>query len=74
MKKEKVKKSSSPQTDQPRTLPIKLMIPKRITLDDEGEGNLMIDEKSSKKKPAKIGHNQQRGPIKIRLSGQSLFL
>jgi len=71
MTKEKVKKSSSPQTNQLRTLPLKLMLPKRITLDDEEEGNLMIDETSSKKKPAKIGQSQQRGPIKIRLSGQS---
>lgn len=74
MKKEKVKKTtSSPQTNQPRTLPLKLLLPKRITLDDEEEGDLMIDENSTKKKPVKIGQNQQRGPIKLRLSGQYLW-
>lgn len=59
--------------------PVKLLLPKkRISLNDDDEDiPLMIDEKksSSKSKPARIGNhnNHQRGPIKLRLSG-NLFL
>lgn len=41
--------------------------------DDEDERPLMIDEKKIAK-PAKIGQNEHRGPIKIRLSGKQRAL
>lgn len=48
-------------------VPLKLVLPKKGS-DDEYDAPLMIDERMPKK-PAKIGQNQQRGPIKLRLSG-----
>ena len=48
-------------------VPLKLLIPKKGN-DEDDERPLMIDERQPKK-PAKIGQNTQRGPIKLRLSG-----
>ena len=53
-------------------VPLKLLLPQRHVIDDDREGSLVIDEKKLKK-PAKVRpHNnqQQRGPIKLRLSGE----
>ena len=57
--------------------PLKLLLPKRkieALRDDDEDKPLMIDERksSSKPKPAKIGKDSHRGPIKLRLSGESL--
>lgn len=51
----------------PNAVPLKLLLPKKGSDEDE-ERPLMIDEHKPKK-PAKIGQNNQRGPIKLRLSG-----
>jgi len=51
-------------------VPLKLLLPQRHVIDDDRDGSLVIDEKKLKK-PAKVRpHNnqQQRGPIKLRLS------
>ncbi|EFX82823.1 hypothetical protein DAPPUDRAFT_302352 [Daphnia pulex] len=50
----------------PNAVPLKLLLPKKGSDEDE-ERPLMIDEHKPKK-PAKIGQNNQRGPIKLRLS------
>lgn len=55
-------------------VPLKLLLPQRHIIDDDKEGTLVIDERKLKK-PAKIRpHNQQRGPIKLRLSGLSFIV
>ncbi len=62
---------SSPYSSiKPRTnaVPLKLLLPKKGS-DEDDEKPLMIDERKLKK-PAKIGQNMQRGPIKLRLSGK----
>lgn len=51
----------------PNAVPLKLRLPKKGS-DEDDERPLMIDEHKPKK-PAKIGQNIQRGPIKLRLSG-----
>lgn len=48
------------------TVPLKLLLPKKES-DDDCERPLMIDERKSKKSD-KVGQ-YQRGPIKLRLSG-----
>ena len=54
-------------------VPLKLLLPQRHVIDDDKEDSLVIDEKP--KKPAKVRpHNQQRGPIKLRLSGSLICL
>ncbi|XP_045028311.1 lysine-specific demethylase 7B isoform X1 [Daphnia magna] len=50
----------------PSAVPLKHVLPKRGN-DEEEEQPLMIDERKGHK-PAKIGPNMQRGPIKLRLS------
>lgn len=56
----------------PSAVPLKLLLPKKGS-DDEYDGPLMIDERMPKK-PAKIGQTQQRGPIKLRLSGTAKII
>lgn len=55
----------------PGVIPLKHVLPKKRN-DEEEELPLMIDERKANK-PAKIGQNMQRGPIKLRLSGSCSF-
>ena len=54
-------------------VPLKLLLPQRIGIDDDQEGPLVIDEQKLKKSPAKVRQAQQRSPIKIRLSGKQFY-